>query len=61
MFYNDTDVKVVLTQFKISNKFLYKDPLPFYLQSFIANKFICANCKVCYVGENTRHFISRIS
>ena len=55
------DVKVVLTPFKISNKFSYKDPLPFHLQSFIVYKFICANCKVCYVSETTRHFITRIS
>ena len=32
-------VKVVLTPFKISNKFSYKDPLPFHLQSFIIYKF----------------------
>ena len=55
------DVKVVLTPFKIRNKFSYKDPLTFHLQSFIVYKFICANCKVCYVGETTRHFITRIN
>ena len=55
------DVKVVLTPFKISNKFSYKDPLPFHLQSFIVYKFICANYKVCYVGETTRHFITIIN
>ena len=55
------DVTVVLIRFKISNKFSYKDPLPSHLQSFIVYKFICANCKVCYVGETTRHFITRIN
>ena len=55
------DVKVVLMPFKISSKFSYKDPLPFHLQSFIVYKFVCANCKVCYVGETTRHFITRIN
>ena len=60
-FCKDIDVKVVLTPFKISNKFSYKDPLPFHLQSFIVYKSICANCKVCYVGETTRHFITRIN
>ena len=55
------DVEVVLTPFKSSNKFSYKDPLPFHLQSFIVYKFVCANCKVCYVGETTRHFITRIN
>ena len=55
------DVKVVLTPFKISNKFSHKDPLPFHLQSLIVYKSACANCKVCYVGETTRHFITRIN
>ena len=47
--------------FKISSKFSYKDPLPFHLQSFNVYKFVCANCKVCYVGQTTRHFITRIN
>ena len=34
-FCKEIDVKVVLASFKISNKFLYKDPLPFHLQIFI--------------------------
>ena len=55
------DVKVVLTSFKVSNKFSYEDPLPFHLQSYIVYKFIFANCKVFYVGGTTRHFITRIS
>ena len=55
------DVKVVIVPFKISNKFSYKDPLPFHLQSFIAYKSISENSKVCYVGETTRHFITRIN
>ena len=44
-----------LTPFKINNKFWYKDPLQFHLQSFIVDQFICAKCKVCYVAETTRH------
>ena len=55
------DIKIVLTPFKISNKFSYKDPLLIHLQSFIVYKFINANCKGCYVGETTRHFITRIN
>ena len=50
----------MLTLFKISDKFSYEDPLRFYLQSFIVYKFMYANCKVWYVGETTRHFITRI-
>ena len=34
------DVKLVLTQFKIGNKFSYKDPLPFHLHSSFANLFV---------------------
>ena len=60
-FCEDIDVKVALTLFKVSNKFSYKDPLPFHLQSFIVYKFICGNCKVCFVSETTRHFITRIN
>ena len=55
------DVTVVLTPIKIISKFSYKDPLPFHLQSFIVYKFACASCKVCYVSETTRHFITRIN
>ena len=54
-------MKVVLTPFKISNTFSSKDSLPFHLQSFIVYKFICGNCKVCYVGETIRHFITRLN
>ena len=54
-------VKVVLTPFEISYRFSYKDPLALHLQSFIVYKFICANCRVCYMGETTRHFITRIN
>ena len=61
IFCKDKDIKVVLTPFKISNKFSYKDPLPFHLQSLIIYKFVCVNSKVCYVGETTRHFITRIN
>ena len=51
------DIKVVLTPFKISNKFSHKDPLLFHLQSSI----VFANCKACYLGETTRQFITRIN
>ena len=60
-FCKDIDVKLVFTPFKIRSKFSYNDSLPFHLQSFIVYKFICANCKVCYVSETTRHFITRIN
>ena len=34
------DVKVVLMPFKISKKFLYKDPFPFHLHSLFTNLFV---------------------
>ena len=52
------DVKVVLTPFKISNKFSYKNPLTFHILSFLLYKCLC---KLCYVDETTRHFITRIN
>ena len=60
-FCKDIHVKVLFKPFKISNKFLYKESLPFHLQSFLVYKFICANCRLCYVGVTTRHFITRIN
>ena len=61
IFWKGVVVKVVLTPFEISYRFSYKDPLALHLQSFIAYKFICANFRVCYMGETTRHFITRIN
>ena len=40
---------------------MIKDEMLGDLQSFIACKFICENCNVCYVGETTRQFINRIN
>ena len=60
-FCKSIDVTVVLTPFKISSKLSYKCPSPFHLQSFIVYKFVCVNCKACYVGETTRHFSTRIN
>ena len=60
-FCKDINFKTVFTPFKVSNKLSYKDPLPFHLQSFIVYIFICANYKVCYAGETTRHLITRIN
>ena len=40
---------------------MVEDEMVMDLQSFIVCKFICANCNVCYVGETTRQFITRIN
>ena len=37
-----------------------KDPIPGGLRSRFAYKFACAGCNVCYVGETTRNFSTRL-
>jgi len=37
-----------------------KDPIPCRLRSRVPYKFERAGCNVCYVGETTRHFSSRV-
>ena len=57
-FCKGVDVKVVLTQFKMSNKFSYKDHYHLIFDhKFFTNLFV----QNCYVGETTRHFITRIN
>ncbi len=52
---NDLDIKLVFSSFKIGNLFGMKDPIPGGLRSRVVNKFECAGCNACYVGETTRH------
>ena len=59
-YYNENNVKIVFTSFKISNYFSVKDATPYFLKSFLVYKFICARCKSCYIGETCHHFIIRI-
>ena len=33
-----------------------KDPIPRGLRAGVVNKFLCAGCNACYVGETTWHF-----
>ena len=37
-----------------------KNPIPFELRSCVVYKFGCAGCNVCYVGETSRDFSTRV-
>ena len=54
------NIKLVFNSFKIKNYFLYKDPIPDDLKSFVVYKFTCAGCSSSYIGETCRHFKTRI-
>ena len=40
---------------------LIRDATPYFLESFLVYKFVCARCKFCYIGETCRHFMTRIN
>ena len=54
------NIKLVFNSFKIKNYFVYKDPIPNDLKSFLVYKFTCASCSSSYIGETCRHFKTRI-
>ena len=56
-YFNENNVKIVLTSFKRSNSFSFKDATLYFLKSFLVYKFIFARCNI---GENCRHFKTRI-
>ena len=56
----ENNVKIVFTLFKISYYFSVKDATPYFVKSILVYKFVCTRCKSCYIGENCRHFITRI-
>ena len=51
---------VVFYSFKIKNHFLYKDPIPDDLKSFLVYKFTCASCSSNYIGQTCCHFKTSI-
>ena len=59
-YYNNLDVKLVFSSFKIRNLLSVKDPVPVELRSNVVYKFTCASCNSCYVGETSRHLSTRI-
>ena len=54
------NIKLVFNSFKIKNYFSYKDLIPNDLKYFLVYKFTCGSCSSSYIGENCRHFKSRI-
>ena len=54
------NIKLVFDLFKIKNCFVNKCPIPNDLKSFPVYKFTCASCSSSYIGENCRHFKTRI-
>ena len=57
---HENNVTIVFTSFKISNYFSVIDATPYFLKSVLVEKFLCARCKSCYIGETSCHFITRI-
>ena len=53
------NIKLVFNSFKIKSYFLYKDPIPDDLKSFLVYKFTCASCTSSCIGETCRHFKTR--
>ena len=58
------NIKLAFNSFKIKNYFLYKDPVPNDLKSFLVYKFTCASfsssCSSSYIDETCHHFKTRI-
>ena len=54
------NIELVFHSFKIKNYFAYKDPIPNDLKSFLVHNLTCASCSSNYIGENCRHFKTRI-
>ena len=53
-FCKNLSIKIVLTPFKVADMFNMKDPVPNFLKSFVAYKFVSPGCNACYIGEATR-------
>ena len=58
--WKDADLKIVFTSFKINNYSSTIDKTPYFLNSFLVYKFVCARCNSYYIGETCRHFKTRI-
>ena len=52
-------IKLVFNSFKTKYHFLYKDPIPDNLKSFLVYKLACASCSSSYIGKTCRHFKTR--
>ena len=54
-----TNIKIVLSTFKLASFFATKDKVPYGLKSHIIYKFLCADCNASYVGETYGHISTR--
>ena len=54
------NIVLLFNSFKIKNYFLYKDPIPDDLKSFLVCKFTRASCGSSYIGATCHHFKTRI-
>ena len=57
---NNFDIKLIFSSFKVGSLFSAKDPIPSSLRLCVVYKFSCAGFNACYVGETTRHFVTRV-
>ena len=57
---NNANIVLAFSSFQVGSLFSVKDPIPDGLRSCVVYKFSCAGCAACYVGENTRHFNTRV-
>ena len=55
-YWNDLDIRLAFTTFKLRKLFSVKDSVPRELRSRVIYKFTCA----CYIGEAGRHFFTRV-
>ena len=53
-------MKLVFNSFKIKIYFLYENPIPDDLKSFLVYQFTCARCSSSYIGETCHHLKTRI-
>ena len=37
-----------------------RDPIPCWLRTCVVDKFLCAGCNACYVGETSQHLSTRV-
>ena len=53
-------IKLVFSTFKVRNMFSVKDSVPQSFRSRVFNKFTCADCNACYIGETTGHICTPV-
>ena len=52
-YFNNIDIKLVFSSFKIGNIFSVKDPIPLGLHAGVVYPFLCPGRSAHYVGETT--------